>query len=153
MDLLYALTINPFLATGITAWMLAQVAKAIIYAIVNKNFDIKRLFGDGGMPSSHSATVTSLAVITGLVKGFGSFEFAAAFILAAIVCHDATGVRREAGRHAVLLNEIIKSFDIISSKKFPKTNLNEFIGHTPVQVVVGMLIGVADAVLMYNVLM
>lgn len=149
MDLLYVLTINPFLATGITAWMSAQVAKAIIYAIVNKNFDIKRLFGDGGMPSGHSATVTSLAVITGLVKGFSSFEFAAAFILATIVCHDATGVRREAGRHAVLLNEIIKSFDIIYSK----TKLNEFIGHAPVQVAVGMLIGVADAVLMYNILM
>lgn len=152
MTWLVDLITNPFLLTGISSWLIAQIFKVIIYAAVNKKFDIKRLFGDGGMPSGHSATVSSLAVISGLVYGTGSFEFAIAAILAIIVCHDAMGVRHETGKQAILLNEIIKSFSILATEKLPEVKLKEFVGHTPVQVAVGMLLGIANAFVMYYIL-
>lgn len=141
------LSFNPFLTSSIASWLLAQTAKVILYAIINNKVDIKRFWGDGGMPSGHAATVSSLALISGLIKGFGSFEFSIAFILAVIVCHDAVGVRRETEKQAHLLKKILMSFDISS---FPKVSLREFVGHTPVQVLVGVLIGMASAVLIYT---
>ena len=104
---------NPILLTGAVAWLLSQVSKAIIYLIINKRFQWDRLFGDGGMPSSHSATVTSVAVITGLRCGLDSPIFAIAAILALIVMHDAMGVRQETGKQAKVINsmvELINSF-------------------------------------------
>ena len=95
---------NPFLLTSLSGWGVAQVLKVIINAVVYKKYDWRRLFGDGGMPSGHSATVSSLACITGLVYGLSSFEFAFTMILAIIVCHDAMGVRMETGKQAVILN-------------------------------------------------
>lgn len=153
MKWLYDLVTNPFLVTGLTSWLLAQIFKVIIYAIVNKKFDITRLFGDGGMPSGHSATVTSLAVMSGLINGLHSFEFAIAFFLAIIVCHDATGVRHETGKQAVLLNEIVKSFEVLTTEKLPEVKLKEFVGHTPIQVAAGILLGIVNAILMYNILL
>lgn len=153
MKWLYDLVTNPFLVTGLTSWLLAQIFKVIIYAIVNKKFDITRLFGDGGMPSGHSATVTSLAVMSGLINGLHSFEFAIAFFLAIIVCHDATGVRHETGKQAVLLNEIVKSFEVLTTEKLPEVMLKEFVGHTPIQVAAGILLGIVNAILMYNILL
>lgn len=92
--------INPILIVGAVAWLFSQVSKAIIYLIINKRFQLERLVGDGGMPSSHSATVTSVAVITGLRCGLDSPIFAIAAILALIVMHDAMGVRQETGKQA-----------------------------------------------------
>ena len=111
-------------------------------------FDISRLYGDGGMPSGHSATVSSLVMITGLTVGFDTFEFAIAFVVALIVCHDATGVRRETGKQALLLKEIIKSFEVFSTKKLPEVMLKEFVGHTPVQVFAGILVGIVNAMIL-----
>ena len=91
---------------GLSAWVIAQIFKLIIYLIVNREFQIERLFGDGGMPSGHSATVTAAAVTTGFVSGFGSPLFAIATILAVIVMHDATGVRRETGKQAKVIKEM-----------------------------------------------
>ncbi|MGN0173519.1 MAG: divergent PAP2 family protein, partial [Acutalibacteraceae bacterium] len=76
MNWLYDLISNPIIITGVSSWAVAQVTKAIIYTIINKKFDLWRLFGDGGMPSGHSATVTSVAVISALIYGTGSYEFA-----------------------------------------------------------------------------
>ena len=143
---------NPFLVTAMSSWFIAQVLKTIIHAIVNKKLDILRLFGDGGMPSGHSATVTSLAVICGLAYGFGSVQFAIAGILAVVVCHDATGVRLETGKQAIILNQIIDTYHLISEKKLPEVKLKEFVGHTPFQVGAGILLGIANAILMYNLL-
>ena len=98
MDWLFDLITNPFFITSLTSWFIAQVTKTIIHAVINKKVDFERLFGDGGMPSGHSATVTSLAVLSALIYGTGSFEFAVTAILAIIVCHDAMGVRRETGK-------------------------------------------------------
>ena len=98
MDWLYELITNRFLITGVASWFVAQVLKTIIHAIINKKLVLERLFGDGGMPSGHSATVTALATISALTFGFDSFQFAVTALLAIIVCHDAMGVRLETGK-------------------------------------------------------
>ena len=152
MDWLFDLIRNPLLITGISSQLIAQVTKTIIHAIANKRFDISRLLGDGGMPSGHSATVSSLAIISALIYGTGSFQFAISAILAIIVCHDAMGVRRETGKQAIVINEMTRLVGVLTSKELPEVKLKEFVGHTPVQVFAGALVGVANAFAMYNVL-
>lgn len=152
MNHFYDILTNPFLITGICSWFIAQLLKTIIHFIINKKFDIHRLFGDGGMPSGHSATVTSLATISALVYGTGSFEFAVTAILAIIVCHDAMGVRLETGKQAVVLNDLIEIIDMLTTEKVPEVRLKEFVGHTPIQVLAGILVGVSNAVFMYNMI-
>lgn len=149
MDWLKSLLTNPFLLTGIASWLTAQVIKMLISSIINKKFSLGWLFSDGGMPSGHSATVSSLAMFTLLQRGPDSFEFAIAMILAIIVCHDATGVRRETGKQAILLKEIIESFETLAAKKLPEVKLKEYVGHTPVQVFAGVSLGVAMALVMH----
>ena len=140
---------NPFLLVPLMSWVIAQVMKVIINFCVTRKLSIERLFGDGGMPSGHSATVSALATYCGLCCGTASVEFALAMILAIIVCHDATGVRQEAGKHAVLLEEILNSFDDIYREKIPEMKLKKFVGHTFWQVLAGVCIGVGNALLCY----
>lgn len=149
MNWLLELVTNPFLITSVSSWFIAQLIKTIIYAIINKKLDLRWMYSDGAMPSGHSATVSSLAAFTALRCGFGSFQFAVTAILAIIVCHDATGVRRETGKQTVLLNELIKAFEVLGTEKLPEVKLKEFVGHTPIQVMAGILVGIANAVLMY----
>ncbi len=145
---IYELITNPFLLTAVLAWLVAQVMKTIIYAIINKKFDPERLVGDGGMPSGHSATVCSLATLSLLIFGPGSYEFAISALLAIIVCHDAMGVRRESGKHAVILNEIIPILEKLSKEEeLSEVELKEFVGHTPLQVIAGGAVGIISAVL------
>ena len=132
---------NPFLLIGLSSWFWAQLIKTIIHAIVTKSIDFTRLIGDGGMPSGHSATVSSLATAAALVYGLGSFEFAMAFIFAIVVCKDAMGVRLETGKQA--------AFNSLASEKLPEAKLKEFVGHTPLQVIAGILLGVANTFIMY----
>jgi len=143
---------NPFLLTPLSSWAVAQVLKALINAAVSGSWDPRRLFGDGGMPSGHSATVASLATVTALHFGAGSFEFALAAILAIIVCHDAMGVRLETGKQAALLNEIVESLNLLRAGTLPEEKLKEFVGHTPLQVCAGILIGFCNAFLMHALL-
>ena len=149
MEWLKNIFTNPFLMTGLSSWLIAQLLKTIIHSLVNKKMDWRRLFGDGGMPSGHSATVTSLAVFSALTFGTASFEFAVTAILATIVCHDAMGVRLETGKQAAVLNEILESFNVLATKELPEVKLKELVGHTPVQVAAGILVGVLNAFLMY----
>ncbi len=149
MNWLYALFTNPFLLTALSSWFVAQVVKTVINAIINKRFSWERMIGDGGMPSGHSATVASLATLSGLLCGFASFEFGVSAILAIIVCHDATGVRQETGKQAVLLNEMLKAFEDLGKDELPEVKLKEFVGHTLIQVIAGILIGICNAVLLY----
>lgn len=142
---------NVYVITALASWAEAQVLKTIIHAIVNKKFDISRLFGDGGMPSGHSATVTSLAAVIGLVKGLGSVEFAIAGIVAVVVCHDAMGVRLETGKQATLLNEMMRTVELFTSKEMPEVKLKEFVGHTPSQVAAGVILGIVNSLIVYNV--
>lgn len=140
---------NPFLLTAVSSWLIAQVLKTVINAVVQKKFSLERLLGDGGMPSGHSATVTSLAVMSALTYGTGSFQFAVTTVLAIVVCHDAMGVRQETGKQAVMINEIVRSFRILSEENLQEVKLKEFVGHTPVQVIAGVLLGVINAFVMF----
>ena len=149
MDWLYDLLTNGILITAIASWAIAQVMKIFIHWWVYRKFDIMRLFGDGGMPSGHSATVASMATMSAYMFGLGSFEFAVATMLAIIVCHDAMGVRMETGKQSVVLNEIIQSLDIIFTDEVAEIKLKEFVGHTPLQVLMGGLLGILTAVLSY----
>ena len=149
MDWLRELMTNRFLITGISSWFVAQVAKTIIYAIINKKLVLERMVGDGGMPSGHSATVTSLAMISGLSCGFDSFQFAVTALLAVIVCHDAMGVRLETGKQAQIINEMVEAFEVWTKKELPEIKLKEFVGHTPIQVIAGILLGILNGCVMH----
>ena len=149
MNWLQELITNRFLITGISSWFVAQLAKTIVHAIINKKLVLERMVGDGGMPSGHSATVTSLAVISALSFGFDSFQFAVTALLATIVCHDAMGVRLETGKQAQIINEMMEAFEVWTKKELPEVKLKEFVGHTPIQVIAGILLGIANACVMH----
>lgn len=136
---------NHLLLNALVAWTAAQVLKTIIHAVVNRTLDIHRLFGDGGMPSGHSATVTALAATAAIEYGLSSAVFAIAAILAVIVMHDAMGVRLEAGKHAQAINELLELF---SSDLETDVKLKEFLGHTPLQVLGGALLGLVVAIIL-----
>ena len=144
---------NPYLITSLSSWFIAQVLKTVIHALIHKKLDWERLFGDGGMPSGHSATVSSLATVCCLIHGAGSFQFAMSGILAVIVCHDAMGVRLETGKQAIAINNLIESFEALTKKDLPDAMLKEFVGHTPFQVLAGILLGVANAFFMHSILL
>lgn len=142
--MLHALLDNHLLMNALLAWVTAQVLKFILYLAVNRTVDWDRLLGDGGMPSGHSATVTALAVTAGLEYGLDSAVFAVCVVLAIIVMHDAMGVRREAGRHAQAINELL---EMLSSTQTPEVKLKEFLGHSPMQVCCGALVGLVMALI------
>ena len=144
MDWLTDLFTNVFLITGLSSWLIAQVLKTIIHCILYKKLELRRIYGDGGMPSGHSATVSSLATMCGLCFGAGSVEFAISAIVAIIVCHDAMGVRRETGKQAEVLNELLRFLE--SGRE---ADLKELVGHTPLQVWAGILIGIANALVIF----
>lgn len=130
---------NKFIIVPIFLWLCIQIFKTLTELVVNKKFDVKRLIGAGGMPSSHSAVVTSLAVLIGKEYGFGSGIFALALIFAFVVMYDAAGVRRAAGKQARILNQILETPGLTSIQVQEK--LVEVLGHTPIQVFVGAAIG------------
>ena len=136
------LTFNEILTVSLLSWFAAQVLKTIINFVLLGRFQLERMWGDGGMPSGHSATVTALAVTSGIEYGCGSPVFAVCVILAIIVMHDAMGVRREAGRHAKAINELL---EMLSSEQEPEAKLKEFLGHSPLQVCCGAVLGLAVA--------
>lgn len=142
MEYLTQLIHNKILLTAASAWMVAQVVKFFIHLIVHRKVVWERLIGDGGMPSCHSCTVTATATAVGIYCGLDSAPFAIATIVAIIVMHDATGVRLETGKQAVIINdmmELLKSMG--NSMKTSHEKLTEFVGHTPIQVAVGSLLG------------
>jgi acid phosphatase family membrane protein YuiD len=136
---------NDVLMVSLSAWLIAQLIKIIINAIVNKTFSLERLFGDGGMPSGHSATVTAAALMIGLHQGFASPLFGLALVVAIIVMHDACGVRYEAGKHANSLNNIINTLNEYiqeTDNKIKEEKFKTLVGHTHLQVFFGALTGI-----------
>lgn len=121
-------------------WLSIQIIKFITDFIINKKLNFKRLLGAGGMPSSHSAVVTSLAVCIGKNYGFDSGIFAMSLIMALVVMYDAAGIRRAAGKQARILNRIMETPEMTTIEVQEK--LIEALGHTPVQVFVGAIIGI-----------
>lgn len=134
---------------SICGWLVAQILKTLIHMWFSRKFVAERLVGSGGMPSSHSATVCALATAAGIEYGGGSFEFAVAAILAIVVMYDAIGVRRETGIQAKVLNEMMEMFDKMGKEMSVEEKLKEFVGHTPLQVLMGALLGIFMAALMY----
>lgn len=140
---------NEVLVSAVAGWTVAQVLKTLIEFALNKNFSAERLVGSGGMPSSHSATVCALTTSAGIRYGVESFEFAICFILASVVMYDAIGVRQETGKQAKLLNLIMEQdFFHLDNEQFQK-RLKEFVGHTPLQVLAGAILGILIAFLVH----
>ncbi len=143
---------NHVLMSALFAWLTAQTAKVILSIITTRRFDPERISGAGGMPSSHSALVTALAVATAIVEGFDSTAFAIAIVFAFVTIYDALGVRRQAGLHAQMLNKIMR--DTAQLKEIEDLRdgvrdeepeeivaLKEYIGHKLPEVIVGIVIG------------
>lgn len=139
---------NDVLWTVVSAWLTASLLKVIFYAIQKKKINFRRLIGNGGMPSTHSASVVSLAIAVGFKEGWNSTALAISLVLAFIVMIDASGVRLAASKHAKALNEITE--EVFKDGQFHYEKFNELLGHTPTQVFVGGLIGVIISVIFFH---
>ena len=136
---------NQFFISAALGWLIAQVLKTIIHTALTKTFVAERMVGSGGMPSSHSSTVCALATSTYFQYGSNSFEFALASFFAIVVMYDAIGVRRETGIQAKVLNEMMDLFSNMGKGVSMEDKLKEFVGHTPLQVLAGAILGIAIA--------
>ena len=138
-------SINEILTVSLLGWFTAQVLKTIINFILLGKFQLERMWGDGGMPSAHSATVCAMVIATARSVGFSSPVFAVASVVAIITMHDAMGVRHETGEQAKVLNRMFtewmdqgfEQFQLPHGKK-----LKEMVGHTPIEVVTGAALGI-----------
>ena len=138
------LNLNPILTVALLAWFVAQVLKTLINFILLGKFQLERMWGDGGMPSAHSATVCAMVIATARSEGFSSAIFAVAAVVAIITMHDAMGVRRETGEQAKVLNKMIEQWIDVTEKNAPflqNMHLKERVGHTPLQVLAGFVVG------------
>lgn len=132
---------NTPLVAALVATLLAQVLKVILVLLTERRWALDRMLETGGMPSSHSATVTALAVSVGMAEGFGSTLFALSVVFAGIVMYDASGIRRAAGMHAQLINDLVQELAHLFDEGFQPAALKTLLGHTYPQVVVGALVG------------
>ena len=146
MDVLLDIVTNKFIYIPFGLWFFIQLFKVFYDLIVEKKFNFKRIMGAGGMPSSHAAVTSSLAVLTGKELGFDSPMFAIALILAFVVMYDAAGVRRAAGKQAKLLNKLVETPGLKTEEV--QERLVEVLGHTPIQVIVGALIGIIAGIIL-----
>ena len=136
---------NKYIYVPVLLWFGIQLFKLIYDLVKTKKFNFKRILGAGGMPSSHSAVVTSLATLIGKYEGVDSAIFALSFIVAFVVMYDACGVRRAAGKQAELLNKLIETPGLTGVQVSEK--LAEVLGHTPFQVLIGALIGIVAGII------
>jgi len=132
---------NRVIQAAFVSWAIAQGLKVILTLIISRRFDGSRMFGSGGMPSSHSSMVCAMLMVIGFREGFSSSVFALAFCFACVVMYDAAGVRRSAGKNAAVLNHLL---DGLAGKgfEFDEERLKELVGHTPIQVSAGALLGI-----------
>ncbi|MCI8353252.1 MAG: divergent PAP2 family protein [Clostridia bacterium] len=140
------ITAFKYLYTPLLLWVSIQTFKVIWDLVTTKQFNFKRIMGAGGMPSSHSAVVTSIAALIGKYEGITTPLFALAVVFAFVVMYDAAGIRRAAGKQAKLLNKIVNTPGLTNLQVQEK--LVEVLGHTPKQVLVGALIGIATGLIM-----
>jgi uncharacterized protein len=134
---------NVPLIAAVTATFIAQVVKVVLVLATERRWAFERLLETGGMPSSHSSTVAGLATSIGVVEGWGSPFFAVALVFGSIVMYDATGIRRAAGMHAELINDLVNELAHLFDEGFQPQALKTLLGHTYPQVVVGAVIGIA----------
>lgn len=144
---------NVFFLCAASGWLVAQVLKTFIHMFFTKKFNAERLIGSGGMPSSHSATVCAMATAACIRCGADSFAFAISLVLALIVMYDAMGVRRETGIQAKLINEMLEAFEEMGNQDLPTDEkLKEFVGHTPLQVLAGAILGILISILLCSIM-
>ena len=139
MDIVWDIITNKYIYLSFGVWFCIQLSKVIVDFIKTKKFNFKRIMGAGGMPSSHSAVVCCMTALLGKEYGFGSGIFGLAVIFAFVVMYDAAGIRRAAGKQAKLLNKIVETPGLTTVQV--QERLVEVLGHTPVQVLVGAIIG------------
>ncbi len=144
-EILWFFEANWVLTTALIAWAISCVLKGLINILLHREFKLNRFFGSGGMPSTHSATVVSLATIIGLEEGFDTTYFALSLVFALVVMYDASGVRRAAGQHARFINVLMEAI-MAQDPKEKETKLKEVLGHTPFEVFAGAALGIAIAV-------
>ena len=140
---------NKVLIITLTVWAIAQGIKVFLGVIRERRFNFKWFIGTGGMPSSHAAGATALATSCGLQEGFHSVAFALSSVFALVTMFDAQGVRRSAGQQAAILNQIMD--DMYFKGKIETGRLFELIGHTPLQVIVGSILGLCLALFLYKI--
>jgi acid phosphatase family membrane protein YuiD len=139
---------NRILDVAFIAWFIAQIYKVLSTLMIEKRINWRRFVETGGMPSSHSSTVTSLVTSMYILHSSKSSYFALTFVFAGIVMYDATGIRRAAGRQAGVLNKIAEIFSHKFNHKIVEENLKELLGHTPVEVGIGAILGIIVALVM-----
>ena len=142
MNFIQEMLHNTVFVAAVMGWFAAQLIKMIIHFLITGKLVWERMIGSGGMPSSHSATVCAMATATGILYGGDSIAFAIVVIIAIIVMHDAMGVRRETGIQARVLNDMMVFFREMGRKMPVEDKLKEFVGHTPLQVWVGAILGI-----------
>ena len=135
-----------YLLAPLVAWTIAQTAKVIIYSVREHRLNLRVLAVTGGMPSSHSAIVMGMTTAVGKYAGINSAAFALALIFSFVVMYDAAGLRRAAGRQAAILNRLVE--DLVNMRGVQEQKLRELLGHTPVEVLVGAIIGVVAGLLL-----
>src|SRR5579864_193732 len=133
---------NPYFVVPLIAWAIAQTSKVIVDSVIQHRLSVRRLATAGGMPSSHSALVVSLTTIIGRFQGVQSPLFALSLIFSTVVMYDATGVRRAAGQQAMILNALLDDV-FIAHRGIHQERLRELLGHTPIEVIAGALLGIA----------
>lgn len=136
---------NHVLFVALIGWFMAQALKIPIYYLVEKEWDWHRFHGSGGMPSSHTSMVVSASIMLGALNGFDSPLFAAAVVFSSVVMYDATGVRRETGRQAEVINQILQDV-LINGRPISEVELKELVGHKPIEVACGAILGIIIAV-------
>ena len=142
---------NCVFTVPIITWIVAQIVKMLVNLLRDKRLDFERLIGGGGMPSCHTATVSALVAMTGWTCGFNSVYFALSAILAAVVMHDAMGVRLETGKQASSLKKLSEIISGLLGKNEDMAGtsaLKELVGHTPFQVLMGTILGAGVAIFM-----
>ncbi len=134
---------NQVLIIAACTWVLTQAIKVVVILVQEKRLDWNYMISSGGMPSAHTATVCSLATSIAMTQGMGSTFFSIAVVLAVIVMYDAAGVRQSVGQHSAFLNRLLKEISLKSTPMEREEDFREFIGHTPFQVLIGALLGIA----------
>ncbi|MBN1536331.1 MAG: divergent PAP2 family protein [Anaerolineales bacterium] len=140
---------NQVIIAGLVGWSLAQAIKVPLEYVQTHKWNWSLLFRAGGMPSSHSALVSGISLATGLYEGMNTAVFALSVAVAMVVIYDATGIRRQAGKHAELINAMID--DLASGHPLKEETLREVLGHTPIEAMGGMLLGLLSALLLWAV--
>jgi uncharacterized protein len=149
--MLHELITNYILIVPLCTWAIAQILKTIVAMLQGKGFDLSYLVSSGGMPSAHSAMVSSLAAAVAISEGFGSAFFAVSVVLAVVVMYDAAGVRQSVGKQSVVINRIIREIRSREPLIKVEADLRELMGHTPFQVIVGGALGIAVACIWFAI--